>query len=624
MPEEDLYLPRIDMNNRVYRSIKNVYGKSLPTTVGIYATTGHGKFLCEGRLIEEWRKATGGVVIFASDPKNEAEGTFVQYPAEATYQVNQLNQDGIEPRGYPCKIYHPFTFNVPKGYLPEISFFTIPISGLSTEELSILAETSYESESIRLLKRVGEDLGRNEGLFTYLHKIQKIVEGKRSGKKQIADPSNFYLKVGGGTSKSITEVASLLNPFKNNYFLRKETCPNKLNWQEILTDTKNVHVFISMWLKDEKLQSFLVLSLIKQIIENRHFAKKPILIVIPEILKQCPRFSQGYKFFLSNAIAEALVTVRNMGRGISVYYDSQNWSETSDVVKGGTKVTLFGQLATKDLDVVCKSLQYKREIREKLMRMDKNSFFKYGEEEYDPDRYFMPSHAVKEPEYNWIEMYRNTPELYPKMKRYDELVKYMRDEIEEEELEIKENVEKEIEQEELEQEEKENKKSEKSESKETPKEDKNLNVIKEQAFKLSNNGLSFREVGKELKVHHVTAKKYVLEWKKKLEEPQDFTEFKGEGVMPEELGTETESLEIANPIIEESSSEIQYRKVHAKNVEDEYNMQIATEGEDVVEKIESMSSVNNFKPKDVKPIDLEFDYLEDVDKSEDSEDVQTE
>ncbi len=45
----------------------------------------------------------------------------------------------------------------------------------------------------------------------------------------------------------------------------------------------------------------------------------------------------------------------------------------------------------------------------------------------------------KEPDYNWIEMYRK--HFGSNMKKYDELVKFMRDEYNSEELETKEFIE---------------------------------------------------------------------------------------------------------------------------------------------------------------------------------------
>ena len=528
----------INKNNRTYLSLKNEHGDVLPFQAQIYATSGSGKGIAEENLIEKWRKATNGIVLVIADPKDEAEFTFVQYLPEKRYHLEFLKEKGKLPQTYPCKVYHPYTSNIPKGYLPPINFYTVPIKTLTREDWTILAETTFDSESIKLLLRVSEDLGRNDGLFLFLHEIQRRVQGKKDKKKMIPDPKNFYLNVGSGTAKSITEVANLLSPFKTNYFLRKETCPYALNWEEILTDNKNYHIFLSMWLKDEKLKEFCVLNLLKQIISNRHFSKKPILIIIPEIRKLTPRNPQGYKYFLSEAITEALVTMRSQGKGISSICDSQNWSDTDDKIKGSATITFIGQLSTKDGEVVCKALNYKRDYREQLQNMKRNAFFIYGHEDYDPFLIFFPSHMHKEPEYNWIEMYKKN--FSDKMVRYDELVRFMNNEYEKEE-EVKLKVKKIQEQEEKEAEEKKQERELRKEDKEKPKkqkEDKNLQIIKEQAYKLKQEGKSFRAIGKELKINHVTAQKYIKAWEKNLEEenkPESIENMIGLGIMPEEV-----------------------------------------------------------------------------------------
>jgi hypothetical protein len=451
------------------------------------------------------------------------------------------------PKSHYCKLYHPFTFNIPKSFLPDINFFTLPIKNLGREEWSILTESSWDNESTKLLLRACTDAGRNEGLFEFLHNIQKFVEGRKDKKKRIADPKNFYLNVGGGTGKSITEVANLLHPFKENYFLRKENCPYKIDWEKILTDNVSYHVFLSMWLKDNKLKEFMVLSLLRQIIENRHYAKKPILIVIPEIKFLCKRNPQGYQLFLSDAISNALSTIRSMGKGMSSIFDSQNWSDTDDRIKGCATVTLFGQLNSKDQEGVCKANQYKREIREQLQNMEhKNSYLIYGNESYGAFRVFLPSHMHKEPDYNWIEMYRK--HFGSKMKRYEDLRKFMREEYKAEELVIKDSVDKQIR---IEEEEIEKRKAEK-ETKKSPR------VLKEQKKdndkerlmrlcyemsideNLSKRERSWRKIASRLSLNHVTAQKYAMAYEKKLEIQKELDkeipkEFIGEGIMPEEL-----------------------------------------------------------------------------------------
>ena len=512
----------VNRNNKTYLSFRNEFGKVEPFQMQIYAKSGMGKGLSSEFIIEEWQKATKGIVLTIADPKNEAEFSYVSVPPEERYHLERLKLDGIIPKTYPSKLYHPFTFNIPKGYLPDINFFTIPIKNMTREDWSILAESSWDSEAIKLLIRVSKDLGRKEGLFKFLHEVQDLVKGKKDRKNNTPDPRNFYLSVGSGTAKSITEIAGLLSPFKEDYFLRKQSCEKALNWQEILTDNENYHVFLSMWLKDEKQRHFMVLHLLRQIIENRHFAKKPILIVIPEIRVLCPRNPQGYKLFLSEAITNSLSTMRSQGRGISSLADGQNWMDTDDGLKGSATITLIGELSTKDQEVFSKAMNYKREHREQIQNMEyRNSYLIAGRESEGAFRIFLPSHGHKEPHYNWIETYRKY--FGDKMKRYDNLVKFMREEYNAEEKEIKEIVGKII-QEQIEEQKEKNKTKEEKETKKSEKpkvEDKNTETMVKLCFEMYHDESfpkserSYRKIGDKLNLHHVTVKKYIKKFSEK-------------------------------------------------------------------------------------------------------------
>lgn len=629
--EEDLVFPIVTHNNRTCLSLVNNQGKVLPFQLQIFSASGTGKGLAEEFIISEWKKKTGGVVIILADPKNECEFSFVQFLPKEKYHLDLLRKWGIEPQKFKAKLYHPFSFHLPKHKIPPFTFYSISLKDLTEEQAGILSESDFQSESIKLLMRVAQDLKKNDGLFNYLHEIQSRVGGKKSNKKATADPDNFYLSVGGGTSKSVTEVANLLSPFKQNYFLRKDSCPYKLDWEKILLDPEPYHIFTSLWLKNEKLQSFCVLTLLQQLtkeaqrLTNEGKFKKPILLVIPEILKLAERNCQGYRFYLSLAISKSLATIRSMANGISSISDSQSWNSTADNIKDLATVTLFGSLSPKDQEVVCKAMNYKREVREKLMSMNKNSYFKYGREEFDPLTIGVSPHAHKEPHTNFIEEYSKDPELSKTMKRYDELVKYMKNEYSLEEKEIANKVERER-QAELEEErvramEKEIKKTEgKAEAKKIEKlekksQDFDLEKMK-RIYELKSQGLSNREISKTdgINLSHPMIPKWIKKYESILETknsnpgvPKE--SIRHEGVMPEELDANfgTSSPEEV-PIKEISAEELAEINKPDYQSRDVYNLQSDTEN--VKELIESNSSMGNFKPKKVKLIDTEFDYLQ--------------
>lgn len=519
----------ITTKNRTYLSIYDD-NKILPQQIAIFASSGHGKGLIQEAMVEEWRKRTNGIVLCIADPKNEAEYSFVQYEPKEKYHLNMLRKDGKMPNGYKCKLYHPFTFNInDKRKLPEINFYTVSLKSLTREDLSILAETPYSSESVKLMLRVIDDLGRKDGIFTFLHRVQKLVKGRKDKKKRIADPKNFYLDVGAGTSKSITEIAGFMSPFKKDYFISPESSPYNLDWQSILNDNENYHVFLSMFIRDDKMQQFTVLNLLQQIINNVEYAKKPILIVIPEVRKLCPRLPQGYKLFLSQAISNAMSTIRSKGRGMSSIIDSQVYDDTDDKIKETATVTLFGALSPGDSERVCKAMQYKRETREWLQGMEKNTFVWAGKEKEGKFRFFLPSHMHKEPEYNWIEEYKR--HFADKMQNYREIINYMRNEYNSEEKEIADKINAEIKRKKLEEQRRKEEKEEKGKEKpkKEVKQDSNRDRLRKIAYEmyhdesLPKKERSYRKIADKLNLNHMTIKKYVEQYKKQIEKenPED-------------------------------------------------------------------------------------------------------
>ncbi len=420
--------------NRTYLTLFNQYNKIEPTQTAIFAVSGHGKGLFEEALVEAYHNA-GYTIFVIADPKDEAEFSFAMYEPKELYHLNRLKADGMIPNKKKVILYHPFCFNIPKGYLPEINFFTIPIKSLEREELGILAETPFDSESIKVMQRARNNLGKNDGLYNFLHEIERLIEGSKSKRKRTYDPKNFYLKTGIGTVKSISEASGFVGPFLENYCLSKESCKYALDWKSILSDQENYHVFLSMWVTDKKIKEFLVLTLLEQIIRNRRYCKTPILIVIPEIRNLCKYNPQGYSFFLSLAITDALSTMRSQGRGISSVIDSQNWNDTDQRIIGSSNVTFFGKLNPQDMDRVCKARMYDKKNRELINELKNNEFVLANYENQNSFRNFFPRHRHKEPDYNWIETYKEY--FSNKMKRYDYLIDEMKKELESEEDKIK-------------------------------------------------------------------------------------------------------------------------------------------------------------------------------------------
>jgi hypothetical protein len=548
--------------NKDYVSLVDDYGRVVAFQCIFFASSGHGKGMAEEGLVEEWKRTTGGIVIILADPKDEAEFSFVNFEPIEKYHRNRIKSDGMTPQSYPVKLYHPFSFNIPKSYLPLINFYSFSLKSLDREDWAILSESKQDSATIRLLTRGCSELKKDEGLFNFLHNIEQMSEGKKKGKKLIEDPKNFYLKKPSGNAKSVVEISSLLSSFRQNYFLRKDSCNHKLNWEQILLDSESYHVFLSMWVGDLKIKEFCVLHLLSSAIKeiqrlsNKGLLKKPVLFVIPEIRRLCPARPEGYKEFLSEAIGDALNTIRSMGRGISFVGDSQDWSQTDERVRNSGE-SFFGKVGTKDKELICKALSYNKQKKEMLTDLSspdkKCCFIRFEHEEDGIYRFFLPRHMHKEEKYNWIEMFQKNG---AEMKIYDDLKKEMSEEYKFEENEIKEMVKKRIKQED---DEELSKLKKKEQDKPRPIPKKEFNEITPDMdrtfFKMWKiDKISLRDIENKLKSDPLvkikpsigTIRTHANDFKKKLEASgQNFGEFDygkpiisnmiGEGIMPEEI-----------------------------------------------------------------------------------------
>lgn len=518
----------------------------------ICAKSGYGKGLALEGIADELHRQ-GYVVLAIADPKHEVEFGFAMFEPKEFYHVMHLRKIGKAPEKKNVKLYHPFSFNIPTNMLPEINFFTTPIKSLGRAEWGMLSESAWESEAVRLLLNTAQNISDNEGLFSFVHAIQDAVRVRKENKRVVADAKNFYLSVGAGTAKSVVEIANYLQPFKRDFFLSKTNCKYNLNWREILADNENYHVFFSKWISDEKMQEFVVLWLLNEILRNKDFAKHPVCVIIPEVRKLTPFKPEGYKLFLSNAITEALSTMRSMGRGMSSLLDTQVFSDVSEEVRNSATVTLFGEVAPSDAEKISKAMNYKREIRQQLSKMEyENSYLIAGKEDMGGITPFFPCHMHKEESYNFLEMYRRN--YSEKMKRYTELIKEMQKDLSEEERKVRERVKKRMkeEKERLEQEKREREERAEQRDKSGQKiekakeiEDKSkLQMMKlVYQYKQDNPKISWRKLGEKFDVSHITAKKYCEDYEKsgEAEKEKQLTketvteEFVGDGVMQEEI-----------------------------------------------------------------------------------------
>jgi len=512
-------------------SIKDDYGRVRNLQFLIAAETGHGKTLTTEAIVEEYYRA-GYLVLCIADPKNEWEFAYQMFKPKEEYHLQNLRKQGKHPEEKSVKLYHPFTFNLPsKEYLPEMNLFTFSLKEMRRPEWSLISESNWDTETIRILLRASQDISSRDNLYSFAHYMQDSIKGKSSGKKKVADSKNFYLESSSGSMKTMSEISNYLYPFKNDFFISSDSCRLNLNWKEIMSDRKHYHVFLSSFLKDDKLKDFVVLVLLNGIINNKQYLKYPVVIVIPEVRTLCPFRPEGHKIFLAQGIKQALSMIRSSGRGMSSVLDTQVFLDVDENIRNTSNCVFLGQIGSEN-DRVAKIYNYRREEREKLRRMEygKGSYLIKGHEE-DEIVFWFPSSMHCEEHYNFFEMYRKHKKP---VKKYSEEIKYMRNLIAEDEEKIRQRIKsrekEEKERKKREQKEKEAKSVEKHKSEKKEKKIEELEKqTKLQKMKLcyerfydeslDKKERSYRKIAEKMGLKsHITAKKYIQEYEKYLVE----------------------------------------------------------------------------------------------------------
>ena len=433
-------------NSSLKLFLTDKYGRIKPEQIGIYSLPGYGKSLCEEGLCESFFNRKFCCIILGDGMKGEEEGAHAMFEPTYKYHLELLRKEGKTPKKVPVKLYSPFTFNIPKTSLPNYNFYTIPIKSLLRSDFSMLAETQATSDTIKVLQQASKNLSKDGGIFQLLHDIQHLIKGKSKSKGITPTSKNFYLSVGSGTAKSMQEVSNLFHPFTTDYWLTKENSPYNLDFKKILDDNKSIHFFSTKYIKDPKMAEFVLLVLLNKIIENKNLTKNPICLIIPEIRKLCPdKVNVGFQRFLSEAVKNALSTIRSQGKGgIASILSSQSWIDTDQKVRDSHSMTLLGQLSISDIDKISKVLGYSRDRKQDLSNPEQpNTFLIVGREADDWYHMFVPSWAHAEPETRFEDLFQKH---YPeKMKKPTEIINTMKKMFETEETKFREKAKKESE-----------------------------------------------------------------------------------------------------------------------------------------------------------------------------------
>lgn len=420
-----------------------------PEQILVVSNSGYGKSLAVESLAERYQEDGWTVIYLGDGGKGKEEIFFSNFLPIEKYHLDFLNKIGKPIKALPCKAYHPFSFSlVANKKIAPYQIYTLGIKDcLERKALSMLVETQADSDVIRILQDAIANIPKTAGIYHLLHEIQSLIKPTKIGSGEIKpSDKNFYLKVGSANAKNMSEIASLFKPFLIDYFLAEQNCKYNLNWKEILNDNKSIHFFSTKYIKDPKMQNFVILSILNQVILHKDLAKKPILIVVPEARKVLGNEgSENYKKFLAQAMTENLSIMRSMGKGFASLLDTQCLSDLSSSVTASFTKTFLGRLAVMDIEKLSKIFPFiDRQVKEDLLNPEmRNTYYCLQFNSYGFFHLLFPSFRHAEVRYNIDDTFeQEKPEL---MQDYSELIKEMGDKLNREQSFFREKSEREIE-----------------------------------------------------------------------------------------------------------------------------------------------------------------------------------
>ena len=263
-------------------SIKDETGKIYNDIILIFQVSGGGKTLTAESIAEMYHDE-GAIVISLLDIKDEFEHAYAMFPPQEKFHLDRLEFEGKIPSRKNVKIYHPFTFNIPRYHLPEIRFFTFPIKSLNRERISLLTEKHSGSDTVDLVLDAVNHLPQNANLYDFGRYIQNSIRSKKRrffGKDIVfADKDSMFLETGKKGSKAdISEIVSLFKPFVDDYFLTPSDFQLNIDVRkEIFEHPEKYHCLVTRWIKDTKRKYFTVLSFFDEILNNIEHCNHPIV-----------------------------------------------------------------------------------------------------------------------------------------------------------------------------------------------------------------------------------------------------------------------------------------------------------------------------------------------------------
>lgn len=514
--------------------LRNIKAKKIDNKIILIAgTTGSGKSTFLESLVYEFWKKNYTVVFITEKVGFEFESAFAMFPVEAQYHLDILNNEmKLKPFSKEkcknlVKLYHPFTFNIPKDKLPPINFFTFSLKNLKESSLiSILyggidagADTMAIRNSLSLLNGLKE----TDDMSDFILKSQESINNDKDDELSY-DPDKSLLPIKmAGDSKTLNKIHDGIFPFRKDYMLQPHKFKYNINMIKLLKDNRHFHVFSTKWIKESRLKFFTYVTLLEEI-RNAIASDKvnnQILVVYEEIKFLLPVTTEiSYEKELAKIIGKINTSLRMAG---SILSTTQDYYRTNKDFRTGCNEQFLFKLSQEDMQTFQRGALLKQSQIDILGSLNRGQYISLN----DFRKFKLTKHLSNVPPYAHTEQGEKFIDkfnkVYPEdLKDYSELKLEMLNIRNKSEEKIGKHLEKLKERAKKEEEKKQERANRiPNQTKEIIDKMKaeDLNDLKKYCYEqrkpdLLGNVKSFREIGRSAKVKltHHTAKRYALEW----------------------------------------------------------------------------------------------------------------
>lgn len=348
----------IDKNKEVGNEQYLIVGKS-----------GSGKSIATSSTLFEHYKAGYTIIYITNKQGGEFEPAFCMLPPKEKYHLAHLKSRGINVQSVPVKMYHPFTFNMPKVQskktpdkkvlqkLPDINWFTFSVKNLNDKSLSIILTGDIDTEKVRTCQSVIQSLDSKSNVLDLVQKLKHNIENEE------VKPSRENLFMGSkttGDKSTISRITDSFKPFCNeDYMIQPDNFEMNLNIENILKDNNTYHILLTKFIKSKQIKYFVYIQFISEIIDSidQHKTPNPIILVFEEVKIILPkRDPDKYESIFAKQVKELLSRCRSLN--ISTISTAQSINDvSSDLVNSTTQQFMFN-LSLNDIKSLKKDFDY--------------------------------------------------------------------------------------------------------------------------------------------------------------------------------------------------------------------------------------------------------------------------